>query len=490
MKLYIILLALLFSLAIPIESQDLEGRIFIDTGHSSQDIEKIFSKLTKVLEANNYYVHFGKSFPHLELYDVLVIAIPTNPFTVDEINSIHSFVKNGGGLLLLGESGPLTVENVKDFNLLAMHYNIEFQRDVVIDTQNNITLDKPYPEIPIIVNFAEHPITKNVKKIFFSSGCSLRLSGKARSLAWGSNETYGDRLSEAFGYRGGSYDPALEKKGEELIFMAYTESGKGKVVALGDTSLFRGRASASLFWPDDPLNYFDHKKLALNIFHWLSFKIREKKTLELINESIIEARYLIVQGRYEEASDLLNLAKSMSVEIGDSTSMREIVLLTLEANKGAQADKLLEEGKTYAENLKCEEALKSLEQALSLYESVGNEKKIEECLKLLSECGNKSVTLQKADLLISEGKRLFRQKKYSEAVDTVKEAKTLYESVGRDEKVKECSVLIEEIQDYEQKERQNIENMKRNRMILTGILLGTVIMITIFLFMKKIKYRP
>lgn len=489
MKLYsLIVLALLISLIYPIQAQGTRGRILIDVSHSSQDVERILSRLVRTLEISNYYVTFGETIQYIDQYDVLVVAIPTHPFTTQEVDSIRQFVNSGGGLLLMGEGGVLTSENVKDFNVLAQYYGIEFQRDVVVDPKNNITLDQAYPEIPVIEYFADHPVTRNVQKIFFSSGCSLRLSGGAQPLAWGGKETYGDRFSESYGYRGGSYDPGLEKKGEELILMACTESGKGRVVAIGDTSLFRGRGTAARSWPEDLLEYYDHKKLALNIFDWLSLKIKVKKTLELVNEMISQARHLVEQGKYQEALDMLASAKAMSLEVGDPTITRQITALTYEANKGLEADTLLEEGKDYLKDMNCEDALQSFESAISIYESIGNTERVQECLTLSSQCGDSASLLQKADLLFSEGKKLSQQGKYSEAIETVTEARDIYESLGVSEKVKECNAWIEVARSDEQRKKQETEAMKRNRVILAGIVVVTVIVIIVLIAWRRSRH--
>jgi len=488
-KLYsLIILALFISLTCPLQAQGTRGRILIDVSHSSQDVEKILSRLVRTLEISNYYVTFGETIRYADQYDVLVVAIPTQPFTTEEMDSIRQFVNNGGGLLLMGEGGVLTSENVKDFNALAQYYGIEFQRDVVVDPKNNVTLDQAYPEIPIIEHFADHPVTRNVQKIFFSSGCSLRLSGEAQPLAWGGEETYGDRFFESYGYRGGSYDPGLEKKGEELILMACAESGKGRVVAIGDTSLFRGRGTAARFWPDDPLEYYDHKRLALNIFDWLSLKIKVKKTSELVNEMISEARHLIEQGKYQEALDMLTSAKAMSLEVGDPAMTRQITALTFEADKGLEADKLLEEGKNYLKGMNCEDALQSFESALSIYENIGSAEKVQECLTLLSQCGDSASLLQKADLLFSEGKNLSRQGLFSEAIESVKEAQNIYESLGLNEKVEECNSWIEEARSDEQRKKQEAEAIKRNRVILAGIVVVTAVVIIVLFAWRRSRH--
>lgn len=481
MRLYPLLVIFLIISSLPVQSQQIQGRILIDVGHSSQDIQRILNDLARELEINYYTVEFTKTIAYLDPYDVLVIAISTIPFTAEELDSIHQFVENGGGLLLLGESGILTSQNLEDFNVLAGYYGFEFQRDVVVDPKDNLTLDKAYPEIPMIENFANHPVTRNVRKIFFVSGCSMRLKKKAESLAWGGEDTFGDRLSELYGYGGGTYEPEMEKKGKELILMAFTESGKGRIVALGDTSLFRGRAAAGQPWPKDPFQYFDHKRLALNTFGWLSLKTKIGRASELVNE----AKYLIEQGKYQEAKDILDDVKKISQQAGDFTIAREVALLLTEVQKGMEADQLLEEGKTYLEELNCEEASKSFEKALTIYESIKNAKKIQECLKLLSECGNTAALLQMADSLLSDGKKAFEQRKFGEAVEKIEEARTIYEDLRNAQKVEECTVLIEEIYDYQRGKRQAEEALQRNRLVLAVILVITAIAVVVIYLWKR-----
>lgn len=483
MKISIIVILLI--MALPVQTQEYQGKILIDIGHSSQDTERILNDLVKMLEINFYDVEFTQTIMYLDPYDVLVIAIPTKPFTTEELNNIHGFVNNGGGLLLLGESGALSTENVEDFNVLAGYYGIEFQRDVVVDPESNLELDKPYPEIPFIEEFADHAVTRNVQKIFFVSGCSVRLSQRARPLAWGRDTTYGDRLSEIYGFGGGTYDPGLEKRGEELIVMAYAESERGRIVALGDTSLFRGRSAAGTLWTKDPLEYFDHKRLALNIFTWLSLKTEIGRASELVDE----AENLIEQGRYQEAKEVLESVKVLSPRTEGYTVMRQVAQLMIQANQGIEADRLLEEGKTFLEDLNYDEASKSLEKAFTIYEGIGNTRKIEECVVLLTECGDKEALLYKADLLFAEGEEFVNEEKYPEAVEKIEEARIIYESLGNTEKVKACNSLMEEIQNYQQGETEE-ETIQRNRLVLAVILvIATVIIGVVYIWRRVQPYE-
>jgi tetratricopeptide (TPR) repeat protein len=465
MKIFVVVIILLMSM-LPVQQEEYQGKILIDVGHSSLDTGRILNDLVRTLEINYYSTEFTETLLYLDPYDILVVPVPTEPFTVEELNDIHRFVDDGGGLLLLGESGVLSTEDVEDFNVLAAYYGIEFQRDVVVDPDVHMVLDKGYPEIPLIENFTDHAVTRNVKKIFFVSGCSLRLSQRARPLAWGRDTTYGDRLSEIYGFGGGTYDPHLEKRGEELIVMAYAESGKGRVVALGDTSLFRGRSAAGGLWPQDPLEYYDHKRLALNVVNWLSVKTRMGRVSELVRE----AESLIEQGDYEEARIILEDVKNITQQAEDFGFIREVAALLVKATSGEEADRLYEEGTGYLQDLDCEHASQSFEKALELYESIGNAEKADKCLTLLYECGDNAALIQRADSLCAEGKTAFRQGNYAEALLSIEEAKTLYETVEYSEKVEECNRLIEEIKNSQKGEEQTEEILQKNRLMLAIVL--------------------
>jgi tetratricopeptide (TPR) repeat protein len=467
---------------LPVQTQQIQGKIVIDVGHSSLDVQKILNELVHELEINYYNVEFTETILYLDPYDVLVIAIPTEPFTGEELNSIHSFVENGGGLLLMGESGALSSKNVEDFNMLAKSYGVEYQRDVVVDPSNNLTLDKAYPEIPIIENFASHAVTKNVYRIFLVSGCSLRLTSKAHPIAWGGEETYGDRLSEIYGFGGGAYEPEMEKKGEDLIVMAVAESKKGRVVALGDTTLFRGQSTAGEPWPADPFDYLDHKRLALNIFSWLSLKTRLSSAVELLDE----AQDLVEDGEYQEAEDLLEEVKSIATQAKEFDIVRQARSLLMKTSRGIEADMLFEEGKEKLANLDYEGAAKSFEMAFTIYENLGNIKKIEECSRFLAECGDKEALRAKADLLFSEGEALFEQLEYSEAIEKILEAKAIYENLNVNVKAELCDSLIEKIQNSQQGKPQE-DVLARNRLVLAVIILATAAIVAILFLWRRSK---
>lgn len=480
MKVYIMIIILAVFTA-QVQQEEIQGKILIDTGHSSLDIRLILGELAREFEINYYQVEFTQSILYLDPYDVLILAVPTVSFTDEEMQAIRSFVEGGGGLFILGESGVMSTENVEDLNAFTSGYGIEFQRDVVVDPENNLSLDKAYPEIPIIDNFATHSVTTNVRRIFLVSGCSLVLSKKARSLAWGGDETYGDRLSELYGYGGGSYEPGLENKGKDLVLLAYSLSGDGRVVAIGDTSLFRGLSSAGDPWTRSPLDYLDNKRLALNIVGWLSLKT--KRTV--VSDRIAQAETLIQEGSYQEALKLLEGAREMAMLVEEYGDARAISVLIVKADRGMEADVLLQQAKVLLESSDCEAAAGVLEEALKTYEAIENKEKTAECLQLLSECGDTLAMVKQANLLLEEAQTLVEQKKFVQATEKAQDARTLFERLNIPEKVEECDSLLAGIQDYQKEQSEEKETSERNRTILAAIVIGTSIIIVVLLIWRR-----
>jgi len=179
----------------------------------------------------------------LRAYSVLVLPLPRKPFLEEEIRSIISFVEGGGGLFIIGDCGGDRFWG-SNINNLSRIFGITFNLDVV-----------KAPREPVIIKqFKRHPITLNVNKLVYRTGSSLNITGNAVGLAAASSNVWADRLWGQVGV----LEPE-EKKGEEVIVLAASNFGLGRVVCLGSSTLFT-----------DSNLLIDHKKLGLNILKWLS----------------------------------------------------------------------------------------------------------------------------------------------------------------------------------------------------------------------------
>lgn len=179
----------------------------------------------------------------LREYSVLILPLPRKPLLEEEINAIISFVEGGGGLFIIGDSGGDRFWG-SNINNLSRTFGITFNPDVVRASRE-----------PVIINqFQQHPITSNIKQIVYRTGSSLKITGNTTGLAAASSEAWADKLTGQVGI----LEPE-EKKGKDVIVLAASNFGLGRVVCLGSSTLFI-----------DSNLLIDHKKLGLNILKWLS----------------------------------------------------------------------------------------------------------------------------------------------------------------------------------------------------------------------------
>ncbi|MBD3159972.1 MAG: hypothetical protein GF309_14415 [Candidatus Lokiarchaeota archaeon] len=222
-------------------------------------------------------------------YDVLALFFPYIALTSGEVDAIHTFVENGGGLLLVGVE-PLEGSwgySIENLNPVSTTYGIEFDaerwRGRVLRSEGEIE---------------DHQITTNVNSFHSNadqlSGCPLSISGSATSLATSDS---GDTL-------------------------AIAEDGSGRVVAIGALAPFT-QYRKNVGWQ---VNDDDHSQLTVNIFDWLvgaeqrAVNLPEKAVIKVghgpdLNETEI-AQYEIFNGAYHDhttASDGQNTPSEMAI---------------------------------------------------------------------------------------------------------------------------------------------------------------------------------
>ncbi|MCJ7622595.1 MAG: hypothetical protein MUO76_03760, partial [Anaerolineaceae bacterium] len=162
----------------------------------------------------------------LQDYDVLFLSAPRSFFRESEINAIHTFIENGGGLIVLGACGyeyPL--------NLIISHYGITFEspclfKDSEVDYYNS---DKEFNNgFFTISNFEDHPVTKFPRFFMGWSGQSLKVTSPAVPLAYTDERVWAD-----------SY-PYDEHDEDDLMgpftVIAASEAGTGRIVAFSSNN--------------------------------------------------------------------------------------------------------------------------------------------------------------------------------------------------------------------------------------------------------------
>ncbi len=250
-----------------------------DESHENPRLSEFYSSFGRTLTSCGHRVDVFNPGPisveNLKDYRVLMISLPLKKFSGDEVAALEDFVKNGGGLFLVGDEGNW--KGFKDIiNSVSDKFGITFNDDEVHDPTDSIA-----ESYSVIHTMKPHPIVDDVDKFVIYGGCSLNLSSDAQPVATGDDDTFSTKEY----YKAGEYPPVL----------AVSEVGGGRVVCIGDGSLFRNRF----------INEFYNKQLALNIVDWLSKESKEEAAKgqltrqEVINEiDMLESKYTQLRDDY------------------------------------------------------------------------------------------------------------------------------------------------------------------------------------------------
>lgn len=162
------------------------------------------STMAKSLSDNGHNLDIIKSEYDLrkELpWDLIIIPFPKNKFSVEEMVALQSHLRNGKAILLLAEWGDL-YGHIDYLNQLTTPLGIELQKDRVVDHEEHVTQNvelggvvlgtQSVPHYVRITNFSDHPVCEGVGELIYFSGCSLRVTGEAQTLAATSSSSFGD----------------------------------------------------------------------------------------------------------------------------------------------------------------------------------------------------------------------------------------------------------------------------------------------------------
>lgn len=246
-----------------------EGRVLIDEKHSNWEIttreydtkwygpESGYNYYC-MADYLSYYYHLDKNFEEitpnlLTGYDVLIVKIPTEPFSHEEVQAIVQFVRGGGGLLLLGEHTNVFGSSAY-LNPIAEQFNFSFRYDCLFD------IERKFEQVYVRPQILAHPIVQNMPPFLFAVSCSIEpesyLAQKA-ILASGLKSLDID-------YHSANFYPQVKDAANmnfgSFVQMIAVKHGEGRVAAFTDSTVF---SNFSAFIPGKP-------ELLLGTMNWLN----------------------------------------------------------------------------------------------------------------------------------------------------------------------------------------------------------------------------
>lgn len=249
------------------------GRILVDEAHSNWEwTEEALTKETYGEKTvYNYYSmvdyvrkfypkvdrnHDRLSLQRLREYDVLVLKTPTRPYSPDEIEAVHAFVRGGGGLWLIGDHTDVLGMNTH-LNSISREFGIEFQPDSICG------FEAPWKQTYRPPAAGRHPVIATLPPTLFATSCSLRCSAGVRPVII-SRDSFGDEIDYGTENFVADMTPSAHEPFGSFIQCAAARYGGGRVLAFGDSTLFS--------------NFFFHlpgvNDLAMGSLDWLNRRDR------------------------------------------------------------------------------------------------------------------------------------------------------------------------------------------------------------------------
>ena len=212
-------------------------------------------------------IEAGITYEKLSDYNVFIIGVPIADsfLTSEEIEDLVRYVKDGGSLLVVNDKGG-DIENKNNLNDLTNIFGIEFNPDQLFDNEN---YSKDIAR-PIIKDFKKHFITRDITQIIHSNGCTIEIDKSVETedidvnaIAFSSRESAWHKV-----FNGEEW---VDEPVESAPIIATAHYGMGKLVAIGNLSLFSG------FHALYGIHAADNFKMITNIISWLMNKAHSKE---------------------------------------------------------------------------------------------------------------------------------------------------------------------------------------------------------------------
>lgn len=210
-------------------------RILFDESHSELLRSQEVTELRQVLNANMECEvlpplvagkdSLGDGVLDEQNVDILVLAAPTRLFTPHEVSAVEGFVRGGKSLLIANNHESLRQPELnQQINQLLKPFGLHAQQ---------LVSHRPTK----VRNLHPHYLSSGIHQLAVKNPAYLRkLNNAPQSVA--------------------------TLPGSDKLFLAAVEVNPGRIIAVGDFSLFR----------NSNINEDDNQRLALNIFRWLAYQ--------------------------------------------------------------------------------------------------------------------------------------------------------------------------------------------------------------------------
>jgi ABC-2 type transport system permease protein len=176
-------------------------RIAMIHGHGELDSISIISIRQSLLERYDLFDVHLPSKPTLDEYDAVLVAKPMKPFSESDLYKLDQFIMKGGKAILLIDMLDVNIDSISregsigypaNTNLdgLLFKYGTRINKDFLLDLnsggfpvvvgnmgENPQIQMMPWPFYPIITNYADHPIVRNLDAVYLRFTSSMDTVG-------------------------------------------------------------------------------------------------------------------------------------------------------------------------------------------------------------------------------------------------------------------------------------------------------------------------
>ena len=252
-------------------------------------------------------IEAGINYEKLSAYNIFIIGVPfaESYLIPEEIEDLLKYVKDGGSLLILNDKGG-DHENKNNLSELTKHFGITFNHDQLFDNEN-FSKDNSRP---IIKKFKKHFITRDITQIIHSVGCTLKIDKSVEAedidinaVAFSSEESAWHKYFDG--------EEWVDEPVKSVPIIAIGHYGMGKIVAIGNLSLFSG------FHDSYGIHAADNFKLISNLISWLMNKAHSQESqlsqpiytaISIEQDLYYWIKEKIDEGRWNTIEEIVNFA--------------------------------------------------------------------------------------------------------------------------------------------------------------------------------------